>query len=256
MKFVACRKVGVRLFPVGALAVVALVAGCVGNPGSFTLTANAPSEMRIKDASGDVSFTLDIGTPACQDGQDNDGDFYFDYPDDPDCASPLDANERLAGVQPYEPSTLPLQVATDGVITSDPTGLDVQPWEFCPVGGDSPICFLQTAKGTGGAVTGSVGPSGLTLPWPTVIDIDASAGVTDLPADCHMGPIAATLTGSSYDEITGAATLTTPDVAVPAVTTCGVWNDVINAYLGLPTVGDASVQASILNAAGEPIAID
>ena len=43
------------------------------------------------------------------------------------------------------------------------------------------------------------------------------------------------------------------DTPVLAVTTCGDWNAAINAYLGLPTLGNGVMQATILDGNGDPI---
>ena len=45
-----------------------------------------------------ASTTWQLGTPACSDGIDNDGDGTADYPDDPGCASSVDESENNASV--------------------------------------------------------------------------------------------------------------------------------------------------------------
>jgi hypothetical protein len=221
------------------------------------MTAHDGSEMLIKHG-GAVTFALDIGSPACSDGGDNDADTFADHADDPECDAAADASERLDGIQAYAASSLPLTVAADGTITVDPTQLSIQQREFCMIGAESALwCFGLTVKGAGSTQTGTISSEGVTIPWSVVVEVDAVTGVTGLGADCQIGPITTTLASNTYDEVTGQTTLTSSDATLPAVTGCGSdWSNLIDLYLGLPALGDATLEAMILDANGNPISIE
>jgi hypothetical protein len=160
------RRIGPGLAVVAALG---LAASCVTNPGEFTATAGPGSFIELLDEAGQPnpeSF-LDIGSPACHDGADNDLDGRADTGADPQCDSASDANERLDGVQAYVPTTLPFQVESDGHFTVQPTDLEILPVEHCVPGtGGEVWCLAVTLRGAGGERQGSINGTHVELPIP------------------------------------------------------------------------------------------
>lgn len=237
---------------VGLLAITS----CIDNPGTFTMSIDSGSRMEVLDAEGNVTFTLDIGQPACADDQDNDLDGHVDSGSDPECDSPADANERLDGLQTATASSVPLEIDAAGVVTVDATALEVQQREVCPVTIEGvPWCLGVTVVGVGTPQTGSIDASGLSVPWNVQLEIEAVTGFADLGTSCVIGPISTVLEGDIYDTVTGEAPIEAAGATLPAAAGCGPWTDGINAFLGLPATGTASLDTTILDADGNPVSV-
>lgn len=233
---------------------VGALGGCIDNPGAFTLTNLPGSFIDINYPDGTINTSIDVGSAACDDGMDNDLDGQFDL-DDPDCASSADANERLSGAQAYVASSLPINVDGAGAITFNASDLAVQARESCLAGPPDPLCMSVKVTGVGTGQTGTISAGGMTIDLPVKLEFDDAVGYTGLGASCEIGPITATYTAESYDEVTGQAMLTSLNNLVPAATNCGPWTDGINAYLGLPGTGSSFLDTTILNLSGQPIQI-
>lgn len=237
----------------GFVITMGLLAACVGNPGSFTITMQEGSQFVIEEDDGtSPRYILDIGTPACAEGTDNDLDGLVDTAD-PECDSATDNSERVNGVQAYTESTQPVQVAADGTMTYNPANMTAAPREQCFEVGSELWCLQLTLAGVSGSKTGSVGAGGLTLPTSLEVQIDAATGFAGLGADCEIGPIEAGFVADSYNETTGESQYLETDASVPAATGCGDWTGVINDYLGLPATGNAVLETTILNSNGQPV---
>lgn len=242
-----------------ALLAAGLVAGCLAtpaNPGPFTATALPGSHIALVDETGATipASYVDFGRPACADGRDNDVDGVADL-GDAGCVNAEDANERLPGLQAYVPSTLPVTVNPSGVIVVDPTALVVQQREYCfDAGTGAPWCTGITLQGSGPVRRGMIETdSTLTLPVPITIAMETVSGFPSGYGDgCVIPHIDAVLVGS-YDEQTGTAELHMSGVPVERAPDCGVWTDSVNAALGLPANGGATLVVRLLDAAGEPL---
>jgi len=227
------------------------------NAGIFTGTAGPGSSYRYVDRLGQAVplAVLDIGHPSCADEEDNDLDGLVDRVDD-GCVDDTDANERLPGHQPYTPSTLPVQIRSDGVITLRPSDLQVQPTEKCIAGDAEPQCLSITPRGAGPARRGTIEGTTITMPIPITVKFDAVAGYPGFDPACEVGYSENVYSGE-YDEDTGVVVLETgPDNPVPAATDCGAWTDAINGALGLPGVGFGRLVVTVLDEAGDPPRID
>ena len=242
---------GLRRSAVGSVAVVvaAVVVGCVGNPGPFDIVAHEGSNLTLEDAGGAITFTLDTGTPACDNGQDDDVDGLADTAD-PDCTSASDDNERLMGAQVLAPTVQPVDIDGAGTMTYDPTEMVVPQREFCLDAGN---CLGLTVEGRGGTRTGTVAADGVHLPLTIAVEIDALVGFDGVGTDCEIGPIESEFVASDYDTTTGEAAMVAADAPVPGATGCGDWTSLFNAFLGLPTLGNSLLNATILDAGGQPI---
>lgn len=128
---------------------IVMTAGCITNPGDFTLTVLDGSSLTVSNTSGDPILTV-LLEPPCGDGADNDLDEAADYPADADCASAGDANERLSGSQAWDSPTIVLAIDAAGVITVDPADISFPQTEICPIRyNGSPWCLGETLIGTG-----------------------------------------------------------------------------------------------------------
>lgn len=236
----------------GALAMLGLTS-CIANPGPFTITMHPGSELSLEMPDGTTSYILDIGRPACGDGVDSDADGFVDTTD-PDCTSTADASERLSGAQAFVAATQPVNIDAEGVMTYDPTDMVVPQGEKClDFGAEGVWCLGLTVKGIGPDRTGSVSAGVVTLPTTVKIELDALTGWPGIGTDCEIGPIETAFVAASYDQVTGETHMDVTDSSVAAVTDCGDWNAAINAYLGLPTLGNAVLEATILDADGNPV---
>lgn len=234
---------------------VAALAGCVGNPGPFTITGQSGSFLDLEDAGGNQSFVFDVGSPQCGDGVDNDVDGLTDGADG-GCTSTSDANERLAGGQPYADGALPVTIDGAGAMTYDAEDLVFQQREYCiALNANSTVCLGYTVHGVGTGQSGSIQTNSVQLPSPITIDLVAVQGFPGLGENCHIGVIDAVLSGDSYNLTTGETQLVANDVSVPAATDCGDWTNVINSGLGLPSVGNANLEVTILNGSGQPVQV-
>jgi hypothetical protein len=239
----------------GGAAVIGLtaLAGCVDNPGPFTITGHPGSFLDLEDGSGNQTIVFDVGSPQCDDGLDNDLDGVADG-GDAQCTSGSDANERLAGGQPYTAGAIPVDIDAAGTMTYDSEDLVFQQREYClPVSETEVWCIGATIRGVGTGQTGSIESGSLQLPAPTRIDLDAVVGFPGLGANCHIGTINAVMSGDSYDLTTGESQLVANDIAVPTASDCGDWTAAIDAFMGLPTVGNATLEVTILNGSGQPV---
>ena len=247
------RRIGPGLAVVAA---VGLAASCVTNPGEFTATIGPGSFIELVDEAGQPnpeSF-LDIGNPACNDGADNDLDGAVDTGADPQCDSAGDANERLDGVQAYVPTTLPFQVEPDGHFTVQPTDLEILPVEHCVPGTAGEVwCLAVTLRGAGPERQGSINGSHVELPIPITLKFDAVVGFPGFDPACASDYIDAPFSGDNYDEATGQVTVRVENQRVLALTNCGDWTEVLNQVLGLPTVGQSTLELTLLDADGDPI---
>jgi hypothetical protein len=230
----------------------------VTNPGTFTGTAGPGSHYRYVDRNGQAVplAVLDIGRPSCADDEDNDLDGRTDRGDD-GCADDSDANERLPGHQPYTPSTLPVRIKANGVITLRPSDLQVQPTEKCIAGDDGPQCVSITPRGAGPARRGTIEGDTITMPIPITVKLDAVTGYPGFDPACEVGYSENIYTGD-YDADTGVVVLETDPAAnpVPAATGCGDWTDAINGALGLPGTGAGRLVVTVLDEAGDPPRFD
>jgi hypothetical protein len=239
----------------GVLLVLAQPASAsVSNSGAFSSTVLAGSSLTL--ASGAV---FDIGTPACSDGDDNDTDGLIDAAD-PQCSG-TDANERLAGNQAYVQPKVNTSINASGVINLAIAGYVFPPGEVC-VNFLGLNCLNATIAGDG-ATVGSINPEGptaaaadgtISLPVDLRVELDAVVGFAGLPANCRVLPGTATLTSANYNKTNGNATLANAvAVSVPGVTSCGIYNALINGALGLPTTAVATLNTQTRNAAGQPV---
>jgi hypothetical protein len=229
----------------------------VSNAGPFEVAAGPGSTLQLVDFDGLPAAQLDFTAIDCDDGIDNDLDGLIDS-SDAECDATNDASERLTGIQEQLPARIPIQVDAAGTVTVEPSEMVFQPQEECALVDESTVwCLLLTVEGDGPAQTGSVQSNGIiTIPWPVHISVDATVGYPGLAEGCQIGPINAVLGASTYDFDTGETTLEASDVTVPATTTCGSpWDDFINGALGLPSLSDSHVPATILNPEGQPIAM-
>lgn len=232
------RRLAVVAISIGA---VVGLAGCISNPGNFTMTVvGGYSQIVVKNGGG--TATLGFGlNPACSDGKDNDLDGLTDYPNDTRCASASDAAENVAGLQTYNAPTLPISVASDGTITATPTSFTFPEYEVYGLG--------MKLVGTGGSVSSyaSGGTTKIDIPFRLDLrSIDSLAGMSP----CSIGPSTMTLSQSSYDASTGVAVWTATAPA-PAVTGCGSsYNSTINSVLGLPGTMEATLTGIVSDGSG------
>jgi hypothetical protein len=249
-----------RAAALAALAAVGVTAGCLPEPrptnhGQFTGEALPGSFLELVDGNGAPipASNVDFGRPACGDGKDNDVDGLADAAD-PACVGRADANERLPGLQEVVPTTLPVRVKPNGVVTVRPSDLVVQQREVClDLGTGEPWCTGITLRGAGPARRGSITRDTLTLPIPITIEMVGLSGFpTPLGPDCVIPYIDSVFTGS-YDEDTGVAELSVSDVSVERAPDCGAWTEAINGTLGLPTTGRSALVVSLRNDAGDPV---
>jgi hypothetical protein len=234
---------------------VALLAGCVGNPGAFTIAMHEGSNLSIEDEDGLTTFVLDIASVACDDGVDNDLDGTVDSGADAECDSAVDANERLDGVQVYSPPVQPVDIDAAGAMTYDPTEMVVPQREQC-IDLGSVWCLGLRITGVGPSRSGSVESSAVLFPTTIKIEIDALVGFAGLPANCEIGPIDGTWVADNYDLVTGATHMVATDSEIPATTGCGDWAAALDSFLGLPTLGDAVLESTILNGSGQPVQLN
>ncbi|HET6950412.1 MAG TPA: hypothetical protein VFI47_08555 [Acidimicrobiales bacterium] len=229
------------------------------DPRSYQATALAGSYIQLVDEVGEriPASYIPFGQAACDDGRDNDVDGMPDAGDG-DCVGVDDANERLPGLQPYAPATLPLTVDAEGVIAVDPSDLVMPQSEWCTqVGDDTPWCAGVTLRGTGPEQSGLYF-TGTTpvLPLPVTIEIEALSGFPGGFGDrCAIRDIDSLLAGP-YDPVTGVATLRTTDLAVDRATGCGAWTEGVNRVLGLPTTGNSTLVLTIVDDTGAPLRVD
>lgn len=262
-------RLSIRQARRGAVAVVGTVLGClvvlaqpaealagVSNPGPFTTTILDGSSLSL---SGGDSFS--IGTPACDDGVDNDLTEGIDTID-PDCTDATDDNERVAGTQPFVAPTVDIDVDAAGVITFDPADLDFPPGELCTDPGFGVWCLSTEITGSGSVVTGSIDPAlgTVSLPLTVTVELAAVQGFSGFNNACFVGPVSGTLTASNYDDGNGQATLAASGLTVPAITVdCGdfigivEYNTAINTELGLPGTAAVSLLTETLNGADQPV---
>lgn len=242
-------------------AVALLVAACgISNPGTFTTTVLPGSALVLTDGSGTPTAEFTVGVAACSDGRDNDLDGRIDAGTDNQCDDPADANERLDGVQGYEPPVWAMDVDAAGAITLDPASIDFQQIEDCLNTGLAIWCMGITIVGTGPVQTGTISPADGTieLPLSVRVEIDGIVGFPGLSASCAVGPINGTLDATDYDKTTGDATLTVADMPVPAVSGCGSsglinYDAIINSSLSLPGQADVTFATRTLDASGAPV---
>jgi len=249
-------KAGVAL---AAVAVVVAACGGVANPGTFTTTLLGGSSLVLTDAGGTPTAQFDVGTAPCSDGLDNDIDGQIDTAD-AQCDSPTDANERINGVQAYEPPTWVMDVAAGGAITLNPATIDFQQIEQCINVVIGIWCMGITIVGTGSTVTGTISPANGTieLPLNVRVEVDGVTGFPGLSANCAVGPVSGSLVATDYDKTTGEATLTDADIPVPAVSGCGSsglinYDTLINDTLSLPGQADITLSSRTLDASGNPV---
>jgi len=245
-----------------ALATVALVVaacGSVSNPGTFTTTVLTGSSMVLTDAGGTPTAQFDVGTAPCSDGLDNDIDGQIDSAD-AQCDSPNDANERINGVQAYEPPTWVMEITGEGAITLNPATVDFQQLEQCINVVIGIWCMGITIVGTGSPVSGTITPADGTieLPLNVRVEVDGITGFPGLSANCAVGPVSGSLVATDYDKTTGEATLTDADIPVPAVSGCGSsglinYDTLINDTLSLPGQADITLSSRTLDASGNPV---
>ena len=243
---------------VGVLVVLAQPASAAGvsNPGAFATTVQAGSSLTL--ASGAV---FDIGTPACSDGDDNDTDTLVDFPADPECDAANDNNERVNNVQAYVQPKVNTTIGGTGTINLAVAGYAFPASEVC-INFLGVQCLTATIAGDG-ATVGTADPEGptaaaadgtISLPVDLRVELDAVTGFVGLPANCRVLPATATLTANNYDKTNGNATLANAvPVTVPAVTSCGVYNALINGALGLPSTAVATLVTQTRNAANQPV---
>jgi hypothetical protein len=240
---------------VGVLVVLAQPAWGVTNPGAFATTVQAGSSLTL--ASGAV---FGIGTPACADGSDNDTDTLIDAAD-PECDATNDNNERVNGVQAYVQPRVNTTINAAGTINLAVAGYVFPASEIC-VNILGVQCLNATIAGDG-ATVGNINPEGptpaagdgtITLPVDLRVELDAVTGFIGLPGNCRILPATATLTSNNYNKTNGNATLANAvAVSVPAVTSCGIYNALINGALGLPTTAVATLITQTRNAGGLPV---
>jgi hypothetical protein len=248
---------------VAALTILAQPAMAVGvsNPGAFAATIQAGSSLTL---SGGTAFG--IGTPACSDGADNDLAGGTDFPADTSCASAVDANERLAGLQVYVAPRVNTTVAGSGAISLAAAGVVFPPGEVCTNTGLFGIWCLSATIVGDTAQVGTIDPEGptaavadgtISLNMDVSVLLDAVTGFPGLGANCSIQPANATVTSNNYNKSTGAATLTASGVAVPAVNNCGSfilnYNSLINGQLVLPGTASMNMLTLIRNAANQPV---
>lgn len=233
--------------------------GCISNPGEFTITVLPGSLTLMTDASGTPTLALQHGSPACDDQVDNDIDDLSDFGNDPDCASAVDANERLSGLQAYTPTVIPIDIDGAGAITGDPTELVNQQSELCIyLGGSAGVwCLGVTLVGFGSSQTGTFNGSTneITINLPLTMKLVGLVGFSGLPSTCEISPIDATFVGDDYNTTTGETTLRAIDVDVPAATGCGSYDGAINGHAALPGEADIILNTTILDGSGNPIAV-
>jgi len=228
----------------------------VENPGRFT-GVNGPGsfyEYLGADGGSDPVRSFDAGNPMCDDGIDNDADGLVDGGADPECVGDRDANERLAGGQPYLGTSLPVRIKADGVIVVRPRDVRVQPVEKCLDNGGELWCLNIVPRGEGPVLHGSVTRDRITLPVPMAIHFDAISGYPGLDPRCKVGVTPNVYVAEDYDEATGTATFATgPGNVAPAMTNCGEWTDLLNAVLALPAVASSVLVTTIVDEQGEPL---
>ena len=246
-----------------AAGLVALLgaAGCFSepaNPGEFTLRVEPSSWLETTDGGGNPypASHVEYGAPACADGVDNDLDGQADTGDDT-CAGLDDANERLAGHQPFVPTSVPVEVNEHGVVFVDPADFVSQQREWClDVGAGEPWCTGITLRGSGERRWGAIDEDSLVIPLPITIELEAVSGFpSGYGPDCVLPHIDALFEGT-YDPDTGAVDLAVAGVPVGAAPSCGEWTDAVNGSLGVPTTGRSVLTGTLLDADGRPVSFD
>jgi hypothetical protein len=213
-------------------------------PASATITATTATILSGSSITIG-SQTFGVGTPSCNDGQDNDQDGNTDYPADSGCASANDANERLSGAQTYVNPSVSGNY-NDATDTFSGVALAFPSTELCVA---SSQCLTVTISDLGGA-GGTLDPAAGTGDFDIAVrvDLDAAVGFSGLPANCAITPIPkpsglATITTSNYDDTTGTATYEATGVAVPTTSGCGfIYGPVINSFLGLSSTSTADLE--------------
>jgi hypothetical protein len=259
------RRRIVGVVGIGAIAVGLVACGdVVANPGPFTAISDGGAMTVTSDTTGPGFIIPMVGNPACSDGVDNDWDGFVDRAQssanpDPGCSGIYgDDNERLDGLQESGHEEIDLDVAGNGETTFDPA-LDYRfpVRESCPtVVAGEPRCFTLQITGLPGELQGTLNPVEriADLPIAAEIQVETAAGAPDVAPGCAIGPITGEFSlvrirlGSAWE-------LIAEDLAVPAVTNCGVeGNAIVNEAFGLPGTADWRFTVRIVNAAGEPIA--
>jgi hypothetical protein len=238
-----------------AVAVVALAGGCVTNAGSFTATMRPGSFLEVLDGGGvpNPQSHIELGTPSCRNGVDDDLDGKTDAADQ-QCDATNDHNERLDGVQAFVAPTLPFQVASDGHFTVQPTDFVAQPVERCvPATGGAVWCVAITVKGTGGERQGSINGTRVRLPLPVTLKIDAVTGFPGFDPRCESDYINGPYAGEGYDQATGNVTEQVAHETWLALTNCGFYNATLNTLLGLPAESQSTLNWTLRNASGDTI---
>jgi hypothetical protein len=248
----------------GAAALAVLVGGAVvgcepdppgevvANPGIFTGVAGPGSFYQYLDADGVPTERswFDAGNPMCANGIDDDADGRFDA-DDPECLADTDANERLAGHQPYSGSQLAATIEADGRLTIDPADLHVEPVEKCLMNGPELWCLNIIPQGTGPVREGIVTPELDAIAIPMTIRFELISGYPGYDPACEVGYTENVYVADDYDETTGRLTMRTiPWNPAPAMTNCGDWTGLFNTVLGLPGTGHSELIVTLTDATG------
>jgi hypothetical protein len=239
-----------------AVAIVAFSGGCVTNAGNFTATMRPGSFLETIDGGGvpNPQSHIELGTPACANGVDDDLDGMTDAADG-HCDATNDNNERLDGVQAFVAPTLPFLVQSDGHFTVQPTAFAAQPVEHCvPADGGAVWCLAITVKGAGGERQGSINGTRVRLPLPVTLKFDAVTGFPGLNPLCESDYINGPYAGDPYDPATGNVTEQAAHETWLALTNCDPYNDTLNTLLGLPSDSESTLQWTLRNNdTGEPI---
>lgn len=242
----------------------------VGNPGPANLTI-VGGAVRL---GGQFMPLTPKEFPECSDGENNDGDptnpadaqdLLIDYPADPQCTSPEDNSEAMAGFQPKLDTTISGNVAANGTLTVPQSGIFFPPLYQYAQGG---VLTVQVQPQSAG--TGSLNPmtGAATMNITLRLSITGTAGGFDLGASCGIGPftINATtgttsppvgfepMTGVPYDPNDGTATLVGNTFSVPGASSCGPLNAAngpLSGAFGVPA--PAGVNFAQLEVVGNPI---
>lgn len=224
----------------------------IANPGVFTGVAGPGSFYQYLDADGVPTERswFDAGNPMCANGIDDDADGQVDA-DDPECLAGDDANERLAGHQPYGGSRLATTIEADGHLIVDPADLHVEPVEKCLMSGGELWCLNIVPQGTGPVREGIVTPDLAVLAIPMTIHFELISGYPGYDPACEVGYTENIYLADDYDESTGHLTLRTiPSNPAPAMTNCGDWTGLLNQVLGLPGTGHSELIVTLTDTTG------
>jgi hypothetical protein len=216
--------------------------GCIGNPGAFVLTAGTRSSLILKDGSGTekVSYRLN---PECNDRTDNDLDARVDTLDF-DCASAVDASERLPGLQSYSAPMVPIDVASDGTVTLDPEAVTWPPFELAGIGIE--------LHGVGDPVTSQLVDGEASIDVPLQVDLEGLDGPFSAMSSCSLTSITPHFVLVSYNENAGLALYESSATPVDSIDECGSpYTEIINQLLGLPGTIDIDIGGTISNGSGQ-----